>query len=108
MINEGVCSSETETLLRTKDCGFLIREQRTIIFDTIEQLLRRMCKLGIVDNLFSSFSTVASTRQSRLVPLEFVIEYPNETLSTKLDFGRFFLSEHQNFDTYMYCYRKHP
>ena len=90
MINEGVCSSETETLLRTKDCGFLIRKQRTIIFDTIEQLLRRMCKLGIVDNLFSSFSTVASTRQSRLVPLEFVIEYPNDTISTKLDFGKDF------------------
>lgn len=95
MLNEGVCSSETETLLRTKDCGLLLRKQRTLIFDTIEQLMRKMCKTMVLDSLFTSISAISSTRESRLVPLEFVIEYANETISTKLDFGKdSFLSEH--------------
>ena len=42
-IDEGTCSAETETLLQSKeDCGYVLRQQTNLIFQTLQILFQLM------------------------------------------------------------------
>ena len=51
-IAEGVCSAKTEELLSLREeCGFFLRQQPNLIFNTIIILLQLSCNTEIVTNL---------------------------------------------------------
>ena len=85
-IQKGVCTSETETLLKSRtECGFLFRQQRYFITNTILYLLRGMCSKESVDDLINN---IVINPETRLVPLETVFEYQDATISSDIKSGK--------------------
>ena len=85
LITQGVCSTETETLLvMREDCAFVLRRERVLIYNTLQFLLASMCNSATVGQLFTEIDPGIS----RIVPLESVVEFQDAVLSTNLNFGR--------------------
>ena len=88
-IQTGTCSTKTEELLQSEDsreeCGFVLRQQRTLIFETLRLMLQFMCNSEAVESLINR-TDINGT--NRLVPLEIVTEYDDATISTDLNFSK--------------------
>ena len=85
LITQGVCSTETETLLvMREECAFVLRRERVLIYNTLQFLLASMCNSATVGQLFTEIDPGIS----RIVPLESVVEFQDAVLSTNLNFGR--------------------
>ena len=81
-IDIGVCSNVTEQLLLDiEDCGYFLREQTNLIFNTLQELLTRMCNTEAVNSLIAR----TSINVTRLVPIESVTEFEDATISTNLN-----------------------
>ena len=86
-IVNGTCSTQTEELLGSREeCGFVLREQTNLIFNTLQPLLQYMCNSAKVGELLDGISISGKT--SRLVPFESVTEFVDATISTNLNLGR--------------------
>ena len=87
-ITQGVCSLFFENSLISDrvGCGFELESQRTLIFDTIVTLLRRMCETDNVNDFMDSISR-PRPRVKRVVPIDGVEEFQGATLHTDLNLG---------------------
>ena len=82
----GTCSAQTETLMQSiEECGYVLRQQRNLIFETLIQMLQFMCSSETVGNLIAGTNINIT---NRLVPIELVTEYDDATISTDLSFSK--------------------
>ena len=72
--------------MQREECAFILQQQPNLIYQTIDFLLRRMCKADIVNELFDKIDTEGSS-SSRLVALNTALELEDTTVSTNLNFG---------------------
>ena len=96
-IDKGTCSAQTETLLQSiEECGFPLRQQPNLIFNTLQPMLQFMCNSETVSNLligtsintFNRQSYFSQRRKRQVAPLESVTDY-GSTIYTNVNFGKF-------------------
>ena len=97
-IDSGVCSDNTEELLKSnEECGFYLQQQSNLIFSTVQLLLTLMCNSDTVSELLSNI-TINPSRQfyfnhrdkRQVAPIEAVTEF-GSTIYTNINFGEFYL-----------------
>ena len=78
--------------LGREQCGFIFLEQRNLISQTIVQILESMCSTETLSIFISNINPTNPPPSERLIPLEFVIEFEDATISTDLSLGKFCLN----------------
>ena len=89
-ITEGVCSKKTERLLKKKEeCAYILEAQSDLIYQKLIYLLDSMCTQESVGNLWSNLDY--GSISSRLVPVDYVVELQDVTISVNLNQGMFLM-----------------
>ena len=63
-IEVGTCSTQTEELLKSRECGFALAKQPDLIFITLELMLYCMCNTQLVEDLMSGTSINSKFRNT--------------------------------------------
>ena len=73
---------------KKEKCAYILQAQSNMIYQKLLYLVESMCTKEAVDNLYSNLD-YGLDLSSRLVPIEYVVELQNITISTNLNQGMF-------------------